>query len=206
MIDIQNLTACAGDFQLKDFSLQVEEGTYAVLMGKTGCGKTTLLEAVCGLKRVRQGVIRIGGEDVTRLRPCDRGIGYVPQEGALFQTMSVRENLAFGLWARKVPKAEFRQRAEEIAAELGIAHLLDRKPHGLSGGERQRVALGRALAICPKVLCLDEPLSALDDDTREEIAELIIRLRKSQPFTAIHVTHSIREAERLGDVVVRMGS
>ena len=204
MIAINNVTVRAGDFVLENFDLEVEEGGYAVLMGRTGCGKTTLLEAVCGLKPVDAGRIAIAGVDVTHLRPGERGIGYVPQEGALFSTMTVRDNLAFGLRARRVGKAEAAERAAEIAEELGIAHLLDRRPRGLSGGERQRVALGRGLASRPRVLCLDEPLSALDDDTREEIVQLIGRLRESHPFTALHVTHSKSEAERLGDVVIHM--
>lgn len=195
MIDIRNLTVHAGEFCLKDFNLQVEEGCYTVVMGKTGCGKTTLLEAVCGLKKADEGSISIDGEDVTRLRPGERGIGYVPQEGALFQTMTVRENLAFGLRVRKLKDS-----VDEIAESLGLAHLLDRRPHGLSGGERQRVALGRALAIRPKVLCLDEPLSALDDETKGEISDLLGSLE----VTALHVTHSQKEADKLGDIVVRM--
>ena len=204
MISIEKLTVRAGDFILQGIDLEVPEGGYGVLMGQTGCGKTTLLEAVCGLKRVESGSISLAGFPVTHLRPAERGVGLVPQDGALFSTMSVAEQLAFGPVAQGWSKADATDRARELAAELRIDHLMPRKPHGLSGGERQRVALGRALAARPKVLCLDEPLSALDDDTREEICDLIGHLRASQPFTALHITHSRAEAQRLGDFVVRL--
>ncbi len=204
MISVQNLTIRAGDFLLQDIALEVPDGGYGVLMGKTGSGKTTLIEAICGLKRTPVGSIRLGGVEVSHLRPAERGVGFVPQDGALFTTMTVREQLAFGPLARGWAKGDAAERASELAAELGIDDLLDRKPEGLSGGERQRVALGRALAARPKVLCLDEPLSALDDDTREEICSLIGRLREHHPFTALHITHSRAEAERLGDRLFRI--
>ena len=204
MISVQNLTIRAGDFVLQDIALEVPDGAYGVLMGKTGSGKTTLLEAICGLKRTPDGSIRLGGIEVGHLRPAERGVGFVPQDGALFTTMTVREQLSFGPLARRWTKRDASERASELAAELGIEDLLDRKPDGLSGGERQRVALGRALAARPKVLCLDEPLSALDDDTREGICSLIERLREHHPFTALHITHSRAEAERLGDRLFRI--
>ena len=204
MISLQNLTVRAGDFSIEGVDLEVPEGGYGVLMGKTGSGKTTLLEAVCGLKHAVAGTISLGGRNVTQLRPAERDVGFVPQEGALFSTMKVRDQLAFGPRVQGWSKDEARARADELAAELGIEGLLDRKPQGLSGGERQRVALGRALAAKPSVLCLDEPLSALDDDTREEICQLIGRLREHHPFTALHITHSRAEAERLGDRLFRI--
>jgi molybdate/tungstate transport system ATP-binding protein len=201
MITVENLTIRLGDFVLDNVNLIVPRSAYAVLMGRTGCGKTTLLECICGLKRAQAGRIFFGEHDVTRLRPAERGVGYVPQDGALFKTMTVRDQLAFGPRVRGWRKREALDRAGELADELGIDHLMDRVPKGLSGGELQRIALGRALSCRPQVLCLDEPLSALDDETREEICELIMRLRRNHPFTALHITHSRAEADRLGDIV-----
>lgn len=201
MIEIKDLCVRAGDFLLKEVNMRVPKSGYAVLMGKTGCGKTTLLECVCGLKRAKSGSIFFDGHDVTMLRPAERGVGYVPQDGAIFSTMKVSEQLAFGPRVRGWKKTDALSRAEEIAEELGIVDLMYRYPEGLSGGERQRIALGRALSCRPQILCLDEPLSALDDETREEICELIERLRRNHPFTALHITHSRAEAERLGDMV-----
>jgi ABC-type sugar transport system ATPase subunit len=172
-------------------------------MGKSGCGKTTVLEAVAGLRPVCAGTVRLAGRDVTALRPAARNLGYVPQDGALFPTMSVRENLSFALDVRGTPRAEVEARVKELAARLELGHLLDRRPDTLSGGEKQRVALGRALAPRPPVLLLDEPLSSLDDDTREQLVELLLRVRESREVTVLHVTHNRSEADRLGEVVFR---
>src|SRR3990172_1817105 len=145
MISINNLVVRAGSFLLDQISFEVPAGQYAVLMGKTGSGKTTLLEAICGLKRVLHGSIRLGGREVSRLRPAERGIGYVPQDKALFTTMTVREHLAFSLVLRCWTRPEIDQRVQELSELLGLQALLTRRPAGLSGGEAQRVALGRAL-------------------------------------------------------------
>src|SRR5919201_5691867 len=168
MIAVENLTVRAGAFALEGVSFALDTGQYGVLMGRTGCGKTTLLEAVCGLKPVRGGRVRLLGRDVTDLPPADRGVGYVPQDLALFPTMTVREHLGFALEVRRWDPAEATRRVEELSAMLGLGPLLGRRPQGLSGGEAQRVALGRALSFRPRVLLLDEPLSALDDETRQE--------------------------------------
>lgn len=199
MISLSRITIRQGSFALSDVSLEVPTGQYGVLMGKTGCGKTTLLEAVCGLRRLESGAIRLLDRDVTRLRPADRGIGYVSQDLALFSTLSVRDHLAFALVVRRRRSAEIAARVAELAELLGIGHLLDRKPRGLSGGEAQRVALGRALAMRPRVLLFDEPLSALDDDTRQEMYGLLQTVRGAMPVTVLHVTHNRDEASRLGD-------
>jgi ABC-type sugar transport system ATPase subunit len=200
MIELDRLTLHAGDFHLRDVSFVVPSGQYAVLMGRTGSGKTTILEAVLGLRRVSAGAIRLHGRDVTLWRPAVRGVGYVPQDGALFRTMTVRDQIGLGLVIRKVPTADIRRRVDEVAHWLGIAPLLERKPQGLSGGERQRVALGRALSFRPQILCLDEPLSALDDATRSEMVALLKRVQKEAGVTALHVTHNVSEAEQLADV------
>ncbi len=204
MIEVDKVTVHAGSFSLRSVSIEVPTGEYGVLMGKTGCGKTTLLEAVIGLKRVSEGKIRLSGADVTNQKPAVRGVGYVPQDLALFSTMTVEEQIGFSLRIRGRSRKEIRDRVEEMAQMLGITYILKRSPHGLSGGEQQRVALGRALSARPHVLCLDEPLSALDEDTHEEICELLKRIQKETGVTVLHVTHSTREAERLADRIIRL--
>ena len=199
MIHLDNLAVRSGDFSLERISLSVPSGAYAVLMGKTGCGKTTLLEAVCGLRAVRAGRVVLCDRDVTRLRPADRGVGYVPQDLVLFPTLSVRDNLGFALHARRWPMGDIAARVEEVAELLGITPLLARLPLGLSGGESQRVALGRALAFRPRVLLLDEPLSALDEDTRADMVGLLRSVQRHTGVTALHITHSRTEATRLAD-------
>jgi ABC-type sugar transport system ATPase subunit len=139
---------------------------------------------------------------VTRLKPADRGVGYVPQDLALFPSMTVREHLAFALEVRRRPRADVDKRVGELSDFLGIAHLLNRRPPGLSGGESQRVALGRALAFRPPVLLLDEPLSALDDETRNEMYNLLRSVQRLTGVTALHVTHSVAEAKALADRVL----
>jgi ABC-type sugar transport system ATPase subunit len=199
MISVEQLSVRAGDFRIEGISFEVPTGEYGVLMGRTGCGKTTILEAICGLKEVVEGKITLMGRDVTKLRAGERGIGFVPQDGALFSTMTVRQQLSFGPKVQRWKKKEIEQRVAELAEELGIAGILDRKPFGLSGGERQRVALGRALAVRPKVLCLDEPLSALDEATHGGMVELILKVVKEHGITALHITHSRREADLIAD-------
>lgn len=202
MIRVEQLGVRAGAFQLGGIDFEVPNGRYAVLMGRTGSGKTTLLEAICGLKPVTTGRILLFGCDVTRLKPAARSIGYVPQDRALFQTMTVRDNLAFALRIRHWSEADIENRVAGLAKLLGIEALLDRKPSRLSGGEAQRVALGRALAARPGILCLDEPLSALDDDTREEMYGLLKSVQQFTGVTALHITHHLGDAERLADVIL----
>lgn len=201
MIQLDNVTIAAGTFRLRNVAMEIPAGQYAILMGRTGSGKTTLVEAVCGLRRVEQGRILLGGVDVTGLPPGQRGAGFVPQEGALFNTMTVWEHLAFSLRIRGWSADAMRARVTEVAEQIGIVDLLKRHPAGLSGGERQRVALGRALSARPALLCLDEPLSALDHDTRAEMCDLLERLKRESGVTFLHITHDRSEAERLADVL-----
>ena len=199
MIEVSNLAIRQGDFALEGISFRIEAGEYAVLMGQTGRGKTTILEAICGLRRVSSGQILLKGHDVTEWSPADREVGYVPQDLALFPTMTVRQHLAFALTHRKASKKVITERVEEMATLLGIGDLLSRKTQGLSGGESQRVALGRALSFHPDVLLLDEPLSALDEQTREEMQALLSQLQTTTQVTTLHVTHNTQEAEQLAD-------
>ncbi len=202
MIAVDRLSTKAGGFALRDISFQVPGGQYAVLMGRTGAGKTTILETICGLIRAQSGKVRLMEREVTRLKPGQRRIGYVPQERALFGSMSVYENLAFALRVQKMEPGLIKRRVGELSEMLGIQKLLDRTPAGLSGGESQRVALGRALAAKPPVLLLDEPLSALDDQSRQSIHDLLISVRRENPMTVLHVTHHLQDAQRLADQVL----
>ncbi len=204
MIRFDNLSWQGGAFRLEGVSFSVPAGSYGVLMGRTGCGKTTLLEILCGLRKPAGGRVWIGGRDVTDLPPGERGIGYVPQDGAMFPTMAVREQIGFALTIRQRPALEIAARVKELSDHLGVAHLLDRLPQHLSGGERQRVALGRALAAKPCVLLLDEPLSALDEELRDDLAALLKRMQRELGLTALHITHSRHEAVQLADGIFRM--
>ncbi len=199
MIELLDVTTGAGEFRLTQLSFQVRRGEYVALMGRTGRGKTTILEAICGLRRIHHGKILIEGTDVTDWMPGDRQIGYVPQDLALFPTLSVAEHLTFALKLRGQSRAAMNRRCEELSDMLGITSLLNRKIDGLSGGESQRVALGRALSFHPSVLLLDEPLSALDESTRLEMRELLRRIKETTGVTTLHVTHSSEEAAALAD-------
>lgn len=204
MIDLSGIAVIAGQFSLSNIAFKVPTSAYAVLMGRTGCGKTTVLEAVCGLRRVVGGTIRLHGRDVTNLKAAERGIGFVPQDGALFRTMTVREHLEFALEIRRWPETRRLERVAELAKMVDVVQLLDRKVQGLSGGETQRVALGRALSFEPQILCLDEPLSALDDESRQEMIALLKRVQRETGVTSLHVTHNRAEAEQLADVRLRL--
>ncbi len=204
MILVDRMALHSDSFRLENISLTVPTGQYGMLMGRTGCGKTTILESIIGLRRIRSGRILLCGRDVTRLNPAARGVGYVPQDGALFAGMSVRDHLAFALVIRSVSRRQISRRVDELAELLGISGLLDRTPTGLSGGERQRVALGRALSFRPQVLCLDEPLSALDAQTRGQMCDLLKSVTRQSGVTTLHVTHNPEEAGILGDCHLRM--
>jgi ABC-type sugar transport system ATPase subunit len=199
MIHIQQVSVRIGQFRLDNLSFEVAQGDYAVLMGRTGTGKTTIQECICGLRPIVAGRIVLSGSDVTRLPPAQRGVGYVPQDAALFPTMTVRQHLSFALEIRRWTAVEQERRVSELAELLGIEHLLSRKPAGLSGGEQQRVALGRALAFRPGILLLDEPLSALDEETRQQMYRLLKRVKEHTHVTTLHITHNREDAEHLAD-------
>jgi ABC-type sugar transport system ATPase subunit len=202
MIQLDNLTIRSGPFTLSGINLLVPGGQYAILMGATGQGKTTILEAICGLRNVTGGRVLLSGVDMTRLKPADRGVGYLPQDLGLFPTMTVRGHLEFALRVRRIPQAACNDRVAELAGLLGIEHLLDRHIQRLSGGEAQRVALGRALSFRPQVLLFDEPLNALDEATRDRLCELLRRVQAQTGVTTLHVTHSRAEARHLADKLI----
>lgn len=202
MIQLEGVTVRAGAFGLSNVNLLIPDGQYAVLMGGTGQGKTTLLEAICGLKPVAAGRVLLNGIDMTRWKPAERGVGYVPQDLALFPSLTVRGHLEFALQLRRYPRAEIDRRVEELAQVLEIGPLLNRRIRGLSGGESQRVALGRALSFRPRILLMDEPLNALDEKTRDRLCELLHLLQKDHSLTTLHITHSRAEARAVAQRLI----
>lgn len=195
MIRTEEITFSVGTFQLHRLSLEIAEGEYLILLGPPGSGKTVFLECICGLRRLGSGRIYIDGRNVTNLEPRRRGIGYVPQDYALFPHLSVEKNIVFGLRSRR--QAE--QRVNETADLLGIRQLLSRSTAGLSGGEKQRVALARALVLQPKILLLDEPVCALDEVTRQEVCAQLRSIQRKLKLTTIHVSHNLEEAFSVAD-------
>ncbi len=187
---------------LENLSLTIGRGEFVALLGSSGCGKTTLLRAIAGFIIPSAGAIRVGGRDVTRLPPDQRGMALVFQSYALWPHMTVAQNIGYGLKLRRHPRAEIAARVGEIQSLLGLDDLGARKPAALSGGQRQRVALGRALAISPDILLLDEPLSNLDARIRLSVRHEITALQRRLGITAIHVTHDREEAMVMADRIV----
>ena len=205
-IRLENVTKLfdGGVAAVDDVSLDIGDGEFLVLVGPSGCGKTTLLRMIAGLEEVTDGVISIGGTDVTDLAPRRRDIAMVFQSYALYPHMSVRQNLAYGLKVRRTPKAEVARRVDEVAKLLGLDDLLDRRPAQLSGGQRQRVAMGRAIAREPKAFLMDEPLSNLDAKLRVSMRAQLGALHSRLATTTIYVTHDQIEAMTLGQRVAVM--
>lgn len=189
---------------LTDINLDIRDKEFVVLVGPSGCGKSTLLRIIAGLEFPSGGSIDIDGKMVNDLGPRERDIAMVFQDYALYPHLSVYENMAFGLKARKMPKKEIESTVSESAKILGLDPLMERKPRELSGGQRQRVALGRAIVRKPKVFLFDEPLSNLDAKLRGQMRAEIISLHKRLKVTSIYVTHDQVEAMAMGDRIVVM--
>ncbi len=204
MIQIEGLNIHLGEFHLQDIHLQINEGEYFVLLGPTGAGKSVLLECIAGIYAPDSGSIGINGQDVTRRYPEERNVGYVPQDYALFPNMTVRQNLGYGLKARKKPSSDIQVKVAAMMDQLGIAHLQNRLPLFLSGGEKQRVALGRALITQPGILLLDEPLSALDENLRSQLAIELRKIQRDLNRAFLHVCHSFDEASFVADRIAIM--
>jgi molybdopterin-binding protein len=199
MIQLQEVSLRLGNFRLERVSLEVPPGGYGLVIGPTGSGKTSLLEAVAGHVPIVQGKILLDGRDVTDQAPERRNVGFVYQSYHLFPHRSVRENIGYGL--RNGREADPAGRVNQLAALLGISPLLDRSIHGLSGGEQQRVALARALAPRPRILLLDEPFAAVDPALRRVLRRELQQIREQEGVTTLHVTHDVEDALRLGDMV-----
>ena len=189
---------------LKDVNLTVNPGEFFAFLGPSGCGKTTLLRLIAGFNIAQTGKVVVGGADISTLPPWKRDVGMVFQSYALWPHMSVLGNIGYGLRLRGMKRDEIRTRVEGILDLLGLQGLIDRKVTDLSGGQRQRVALGRALAVEPKLLLLDEPLSNLDAKVRLSLRYEIKALQKKLGFAAIHVTHDREEAMTMADRIVIM--
>ncbi|WP_060494482.1 ABC transporter ATP-binding protein [Pseudomonas sp. NBRC 111140] len=189
---------------LKDIQLSIRDGEFLILVGPSGCGKSTLMNCIAGLEQITGGVILIDEQDVSGMSPKDRDIAMVFQSYALYPTMSVRENIEFGLKIRKLPQAAIDEEVARVAKLLQIEHLLARKPAQLSGGQQQRVAMGRALARRPKIYLFDEPLSNLDAKLRVEMRTEMKLMHQRLKTTTVYVTHDQIEAMTLGDKVAVM--
>lgn len=189
---------------LKDIDLKIEDGEFLILVGPSGCGKSTLMNCIAGLEDISGGEIRVDGADISSASPKDRDIAMVFQSYALYPTMTVQENIAFGLKMRKIPAAKIEEEVSRVAKLLQIEHLLGRKPSQLSGGQQQRVAMGRALARRPKIYLFDEPLSNLDAKLRVEMRTEIKLMHQRLKTTTVYVTHDQIEAMTLGDKVAVM--
>ncbi len=204
-VELSGLTKRYGEtLAVADVSLRVEEGEFFSLLGPSGCGKTTTLRMIAGFVRPNEGQVFIGGEDMTLLPPERRGIGIVFQNYAIFPHMTVFDNIAFGLKMRKVPKREIRGRVGKALEQVNLDGYERRYQRELSGGEQQRVALARVLITEPKILLLDEPLSALDKKLREEMKYWIKELQQSLGITTVYVTHDQGEALTMSDRIAVM--
>ncbi len=204
-IDIRGVNLSYGTTHvLKDVNLSVEPGEFFAFLGPSGCGKTTLLRLIAGFNMAQTGSVTVGGQEISALPPWKRDVGMVFQSYALWPHMSVAKNVAFGLEERRLPKDEIARRVDEALDLVNLRHLKDRKPSQLSGGQQQRVALARTIAIRPKVLLLDEPLSNLDAKMRVQVRRELRDLQQSLGITTIFVTHDQEEANTICDRIAVM--
>ncbi len=203
MLKINKLNKQFKDFNIKDLSLDINKGDYFVILGKSGAGKSLVLEMIAGLVKPDSGEIYLDDLDLTKEKIQDRKVGLVFQDFAIFPHLNVRNNIAYALKAKHESKQSINEKVLQFAKETNVEHLLDRYPSKLSGGEKQRVALARTLANNPDVLLLDEPLSSLDIQLKEELRELLRSINK-KGITVVHVTHDYEEAIALANNVAVM--
>jgi len=207
MLELRNISKQFSDFCLKDVSFSVEQGDYFILLGESGAGKSMLLETIAGLVHPESGTVIMEGNDITHHKIQNRGIGLVFQDHAVFPHMTVYENIAYSLHGRKLNNEGKKEKIHQIAEQLSISGLLDRRPSTLSGGELQRVALARTLIQRPKILLLDEPLASLDSRIKSDLRSQLRKIHR-QGQTILHVTHDYEEALSLGNriAVIQDGS
>ncbi len=204
-LDLKNVNKSFSDVvAVHDFNLEIDKGSLVSFLGPSGCGKTTTLRMIAGFGHLDQGTIELDGNDITTVPPNQRDIGMVFQAYALFPNMTVRGNVAFGLLMKKMPKREIDQRVDNVLEMVRLQDAAKRFPHQLSGGQQQRIALARALAVQPRVLLLDEPLSALDAEVRVVLRGEIRRIQSELAITTVYVTHDQEEALSISDKVVVM--
>lgn len=207
MLSVHGLRVSRGNtVVLNDISLTIPKGSITAILGPSGVGKTTLLRAIAGLLRIDKGSIVVNGVDITNLPTHRRGVGLMFQDGQLFPTMNVADNISFGLRMRKQDKVEQTRRVKELLALIHLPDYATRDVSTLSGGETRRVALARAIAPSPAVLLLDEPLTGLEEDFRYSLARELTDILRSTGITVVVVTHDHREAEIMADSIVRLSA
>ncbi|WP_394926956.1 ABC transporter ATP-binding protein [uncultured Robinsoniella sp.] len=200
MIEIRDLEIKYGDFTaVKELNIEIKEGEFFTFLGPSGCGKTTTLRCISGFEKASRGQIVVSGRDISGMLPEERNLGFVFQSYALFPSMNVYENIAFGLKAHKVNKQVIQTKVKSVAERTGITEHLHKKVSDLSGGQQQRIAIARALVLEPRILLMDEPLSNLDAKLRITMREEVKRLQKELGITTIYVTHDQEEALAISD-------
>lgn len=201
MLEIKDLKVNLGKFFLKDINIKLENGEYLVVIGKSGMGKTVLLETIAGRYNINSGSIIKDSQNISHLEPEKRNIGFVYQNYELFSHLKVSDNILFPLKFKNLSNKDRKNKTEEMMEILDITYLKDRYPQTLSGGEKQRVAIGRSLIKSPKLLLLDEPFSSLDYITKESIKDILKDVHKRFKPTVIHVTHDLKEAVYFADTI-----
>jgi molybdate transport system ATP-binding protein len=200
LLKINNLQVKAGDFEIEDITFSVNPHDYYIILGPTGSGKTILLETICGIRQAYKGHIYLQGEDITYLPPEKRLFGFAYQDSLLYPFLNVYDNIMFGAKIQGVDKKpDIIERLYYLAENMDIKHLLTRTPYYLSGGEKQRVSLARALLLKPKILLLDEPVNALDPQTKRKVLSLLKKIYRQENFAILHVTHDVEESMSLGN-------
>ena len=200
MIELIDVSLRRGNFVLPKTSLTVPKGSFAGLTGSAGAGKTSIVEAICGLQPITTGQVKLRGNDASKLTATARGIGYLPQDLVLFPHMSVAENIGLGPKLQRHSKHRITARTNALASDLGLSDFLDRKPNQLSGGQQKRVALARAVALNPDILCLDEPMVSLDPHSRSLVVDMLRKIRETQTTTLLVVTHQPKWVAGVCDV------
>ena len=199
MIELIDVSLHRGSFKLPNVSLEIPQGKCGLLTGAAGAGKTSIVEAICGLQTIDAGQVKLRGQVADEVPIGERGVGYLPQDVALFPDMGIGKNIGFGPRMKKWSQKAIADRIDQLATELGLQDLLKRKPHQLSGGQQKRAAMARAISLKPDIVCLDEPFASLDEASRELISDVLRRLLKDGSTTVLVVTHQRQWMEGISD-------